>query len=490
MRYSSFESAATRAVGGVLVAALCVAAYAEGAAIVADQKRGELAPADLDTFEPSIKRRIVEALERADRGPTAETIGELGLLLHAYDRFDRAAACYERARRLAPRAFEWAYYQSVALAMAGEIDRAVATLEEALTLRPDDVPARFRLADLQLKQGRLDASARLYRRVLRDHPRSAVAHYGLARALSAQGGREAVPPDALRHYERAAALAPAFGATHYALALAYRTLGDRARAEASLARYHEARGQPPPGDDPLMARVATLRSGPYEDLARGRWLRDQGRHREAVDALSSAARTSPALVQAHVNLIAAYAALGAADEAEAAYRAATALNPDLPEAHYNLGVLRLSQQRDDEAIAAFERALASNAAHAGAHNNLGFLLARRGRAGEAAEHFRAALAANPSLRDAHFNLARLLLAQKQNAEALAHFARAAAVEDEKTPLYLYYLADACARSGRLADAERHALAARARAEAHRQDSLVARIDEDLRRLRERSGARQ
>lgn len=490
MRYSSFESTAIRAVGGVLVAVLCVAPDAEGVAAVADQRRGELAPADLDTFEPSIKQRIVEALERADREPTAETIGELGLLLHAYDRFDRAAACYAQARRLAPRAFEWAYYQGVALAMAGEPDRAAATLEEALHLRPDDVPARLRLADLQLEQGRLEASARLYRGVLRERPESAVAHYGLARALAARDGRGAGPAEALRHYERAAALAPAFGAAHYALALAYRARGDRARVEASLARYHETRGRPAPLDDPLMARVATLRSGPYEDLARGRWLRDQGRHREAVEALARAARTSPALVQAHVNLIAAYAAVGDADQAEAAYHAATALNPDLPEAHYNLGVLRLSQHRDDEAIAAFERALASNASHAGAHNNLGFLLARRDRAGEAADHFRAALAANPSLRDAHFNLARLLLAQGQNEEALTHFAQAAAVEDEKTPLYLYYLADACARSGRLADAERHALAARTRAAAHGQDTLVTRIDDDLRRLRERSGARQ
>ncbi|MPZ18311.1 MAG: tetratricopeptide repeat protein [Luteitalea sp.] len=490
MRHSSFESATTRAVGGVLLAALSVAACAAGAVTVAGQERDELAPADLDTFEPSIKQRIVEALERAAGEPTGETIGELGLLLHAYDRFDRAAACYARARQLAPRAFEWPYYQGVALAMAGDIDRAAAALEEALQLSPADVPARLRLADLQLEQGRLDASARSYRGVLRDRPGSAVAHYGLARALAARGGREAVPPDALRHYERAAALAPAFGAAHYALALAYRRLGDRSRAEASLARYHETRGQPAPLDDPLVARVATLRSGPYEDLARGRWLRDQGRHREAVEALARAARTSPTLVQAHVNLIAAYAAVGAADEAEAAYRAATALNPDLPEAHYNLGVLRLSQSREDEAIAAFERAVASNASHAGAHNNLGFVLAQRGRAGEAADHFRAALAANPAHRDAHFNLARLLLAERNNGEALAHFAEAAEIEDEKTSQYLYYLADACARSGRMADAERHALAARTRAVAHGQASLVERIDNDLRRLRERSGARQ
>ena len=344
------------------------------------------------------------------------------MLLHAYERFDAAARCYARARQLAPGAFEWAYYHGVALGMAGDGDRAAAALEQALELNPTDASTRLRLADLWLEAGRLDDSLRLYRDLVRDRPASAPAHYGLARALAERGD-----PAALGHYERAVALAPGFGAAHYALALAYGKQGDQARADASLQRYRASRGAPPPLEDPLLERVAALRAGPYEDLTRGRELSRQGRYQEAVGVLERAALASPTLLQAHVNLIAAYAAVGDFEKADGAFRAAAALSPELPELHYNLGVLRLSQQRSDEAIVAFTQALAGNPAHADAHNNLGFLLSQRDRAREAEEHFRAALATSPTHRDAHFNLARLLMAQGHGDEALAHFTSASTI---------------------------------------------------------------
>ena len=433
---------------------------------------------DLEGFEPSIRKQLIEARDRAVREKSAEAVGDLGMLLHAYDRFDRAAACYVEARRLDPRAFEWAYYYGVALATSGDINRAVAALEEALSLNPSDIAARLRLAELQLEQGRIDNSMQLYRALLRDRPSSALAHYGLGRALT-----ERKDPTALEYYERAAALAPAFAAAHYALALGYAKRGDRERAGSAQAAYEATRRQPAPVEDPLAERLASRRSGPFEDLARGRVLLAHGQHGEAIEALERAARSSPGLLQAHVNLVAAYGALGAAEKAEAAYRAAFAISPELPELHYNLGVLRLSQQRTDEAIAAFERALAGNPAYADAHNNLGFVLAQSGKTRQAAEQFRAALSANPEHRDAHFNLARLLLAQEDGNAAVVHFARATLIEDEKTSLYLYHLADAHARTGRADDAERYALEARKRAVAHGQTALVERIDDDLRRLR-------
>jgi tetratricopeptide (TPR) repeat protein len=435
-------------------------------------------PEDLEGFEPSIRQQLVEARDRAAREATAEAFGDLGILLHAYDRFERAAACYAEARRLAPRVFEWAYYQGVALSAAGDIERGSAALEQALSLRLSDVAAAVRLAELRLEQGRVDDSIQLYRRVIRDRPSSAIAHYGLGRALTERGD-----PGALEHYERAVTLAPELAAAHYALALAHARRGDRERSRAAQAAYEKTRGRLQPTEDPLVERLAARRSGPFEDLARGRVLLARGQHAEAIEAFERAAKSSPALLQAHVNLVAAYGAVKAAERAEASYRAALAISPELPELHYNLGVLRLSQQRSDDAIAAFERALAGNPAHADAHNNLGFLLAQREGTAGAAQHFRAALSVDPDHRDAHFNLARLLLAQKDGDAAIGHFARAAAIEDEKTSLYLYHLADAHARMGRFDEAERYALEARQRAVAHRQTTLVERIDDDLRRLR-------
>jgi tetratricopeptide (TPR) repeat protein len=464
-----------RAVAAVLLLGMPCAVQAQTAP---GQPVPFVSPGDLDGFEASIRYRLVEARDRADRERSAEALGALGMLLHAYDRFDRAAACYAEARRLAPRTFEWTYYHGVALAAAGDVDGAIAAIGKALAIDSSSIGARLQLAGLQLEQGRLDESVQLYRQVLRDRPSSATAHYGLGRVLS-----ERRDPAAIEHFERAAALAPEFAAAQYSLALAYARRGDRERSRAARAAYEATRQRPPPVEDPLLEQVALLRSGPFEDLARGRTLLARGQHRDAIEVLERAARSSPGLLQAHVNLVAAYGAIGAADKAEAAYAAAAAISPDLPELHYNLGVLRLSQQRTDEAIAAFQRALAGNPAYADAHNNLGFVLAQRGSAGEAVEHFRAALSASPDHRDAHFNLARALLARKDLDEAIVHFSRAASVEDEKTSLYLYHLADAYARAGRAADAEQQGMEARKRAAAYGQTALVERIDDDLRRLR-------
>jgi len=437
---------------------------------------------EIAAFDPAIRPRVVAAFDRATREASTEALGQLGTVLHAFDRFARAAACYRAARDRAPEAFEWAYLHGVALAATGDVEGAAAALDQARALRPSDVPVRIRLADLRLEQGRVETAAALYRAALDLRPTSAAAHYGLARSLA---GRDA--DAAQTHYERAVDLAPGFAAAHFALAGIYRRQGAAARAEAAIARYRQARGGQAPMDDPLADRVAAARGGPFEDLAQGRQLLVEGQPAPAVELLTRAVAARPDLVQAHVNLIAAHAALGDAGRAEAAYQAAVALSPELPEAHYNHGVLRLGQGRSAEAAAAFTRALEGNPSYAAAHNNLGYLLAAEGRAAEAEPHFREALAADPDHRDAHFNLARLLLARRQGEQAVTHFLHASAVEDEKTPLYLYYLADAQARLGRYAEAEQSALSARQRAAARGQTALVARIDEDLKRLRARMG---
>lgn len=465
---------------GRLLPALAVAllAIAAGTAPGAAQHVVPVTRADLAFLDGSLRPRIEEALDRAERLGTAEAVGELGVALHAYERFDLAAACYAAARKLAPTTFEWTYLHGTALMQQGEAEAAARALRDAVALDPRSVAARLRLGDVLLDLGRLTESAAAYREVLRDRPASALAAYGLGRVLSAQGSAEAVT-----HLEQAVERAPAFGPALYALAQAYQAAGDRDRAAPLFERHRQARRLAPHVEEDPLERIAAARSGPFEDLARGRELLRQGRHKDAVEVLQRAAAARPDLVQAQVNLVAAHAARGDAEQAEAAYRRAAALSPKLPELHYNLGVLRLSQGRSAEAIDAFRAALEGNPSHADAHNNLAYLLGQAGRSGEAIEHLRAALAAAPAHRDAHFNLARLLLAAKAGDEALQHFARAAEAQDEKTALYLYYFADACARLGRLADAERHALAAKSRAQAYGQVELVERIDGDLRRLR-------
>ena len=441
--------------------------------------RLKLSDLDLQQFEASIRDQIRAALDRAKKEPSAESIATLGLVLHAYEQYDRASACYERARAIDPGSFQWNYYLGLAHADAGRAEAATVALREAVRLAAADVPSRLKLAEILLDRGDTEDSRALYVAVIADRPGSAIAHYGLGRALGARGEMAA----AVKSYSRAVELSPHFGTAHYALAMAYRTLGDRERAETHLARHREYQGRRPPFDDPLRERIEAQKTGPYHHLERGRQLNASGRHDEAIQAFEQALIIAPDLVHAHVNLVAAYTARGAFEKAAEHYHRALALAPNQPENHYNYGMLLLAQSRELEAIEAFRQALANDPTYVDAHNNLGYLLARAGRTDEAIRELRAALQRNPAHRDAHFNLARALQASEQRDEAITHFLAATQVEDDKTPLYLYYLADAYARQGALSDAERYARAARARATALGQTSLVERIDEDLRRLK-------
>jgi tetratricopeptide (TPR) repeat protein len=441
--------------------------------------RLNLSDAGLQQFEGSIRAQIRAALERAKQDPTAETIAALGLVLHAYEQYDRAAACYERARAIDPNKFEWSYYLGLANADGGHAEPAIAALRVALKLSPTDVPGRLKLADLLFDRGDPEEGRRLYTSVIADRPSSALAHYGLGRTLAAQGDVAA----AITSYTRAVELSPQFGAGHYALAMAYRNLGNRERAETHLALHREHQGRRPPFDDPLRERIEAQKTGPYYHLERGRQFNASGRRQEAIQAFEQALSFSPDLVHAHVNLVAAYTASGAFEKAAEHYQRALALAPNQPENHYNYGLLMLAQKREPEAIQAFLRALQNDPSYIDAHNNLGYLLARAGRTDEAIRELRAALNGNPAHRDAHFNLGRALQASGQREEAITHFLAATQIEDDKTPLYLYYLADAYARQGALSEAERYAKAARTRAASLGQASLVKRIDEDLLRLK-------
>ena len=378
-----------------------------------------------------------------------------------------------------PRAFEWAYYYGVALSRSGDIDRAVAALEKALALNPSDIAARLRLAELQLEQGRIDNSMQLYRALLRDRPSSALAHYGLGRALT-----ERKDPTALEHYERAAALAPAFAAAHYALALGYARRGDRARARSAQAAYAATRRQPAPVEDPWAERLASRAIGPVRrsgsrpraprprsarrchrgpragrrGAARGfsrrtsTWSPPMGRWERPRKPRPRIAPRSPSVLN-YPSCTTTSGFFGCRSTA-----------PTKPSPPSSVRLRETRHTRTPTTILASSSHKAASAL-------------------QAVEQFRAALSASPEHRDAHFNLAGLLLAQKDGNEAIDHFARATLIEDEKTSLYLYHLADAHARMGQPTTPSGMPSTARKRAVAHSQTALVERIDEDLRRLR-------
>jgi tetratricopeptide (TPR) repeat protein len=443
----------------------------------------------LEKADPEIREQILEALARAEAQPhEAAAAGRLGAVLQAYEFSSLSIPCFQRARLLDPAAFEWAYYLAVAHAALGhDHDAVIALLRETLRLQPDYWPARLKLAEALLAAGGSEDSQTFIEDLLQRAPQSARVQYLAGRAKEAGGDVAA----AATHYAQACTLAPRYGAARYALAAAYRRLGKPAEAQQHLVRYAAHPNSVPPLEDPLLDSLETLKAGASRHLGEGRRLMDQGRLAESRKEYEAALKINPRLAQAHASLISICGQLGDLKQAEAHYQAAVEINPELAEAHHNYGVALSSQPRRlAEAAGAFRKALEVNPRSADALNNLGSLAERQGRLQEAEARYREALEAEPGHREAHFNVARLLRDRSDWKKAAEHLRQTLHVEDDRTPLMLYILADTYLQLGDLTQALEHARQARLRAASYGQQELTRLLDARLRELsaRAESGA--
>lgn len=430
----------------------------------------------LSDFPPVIREQVGNAYDAARAHPKdAEASGKLGMLLDLYKHRELAATCYERAHHLDPKSFRWLYYLGSLRTGQGDREGATAAFREALRLKPDYLPARLKLAESLLTSGNLEEAGSMYEAIIKDHPASAEAYYGLGRIRTAKGDL----PGAVESYQKACELFPAYGAAHYALATAYRRLHDLQKSKEQLKLHDANQSLVPPIQDPLRDALRALDRGPASILQRGIQLEEAGRIQDAIAAHLKALELDPGLALAHANLIILYGKTNQPEKAEEQYREAIRLNPNLADAHYNYGVLLMGQRKWAEAEQAFRRALEANPVHAEANNNLGVVLERQGKLDEALEYFEKAVERRPDYRLAHFHIGRILANRRQYAEAIEQFKKTLTPEDDYTPTYLYALSATYARAGDKQDALIYGRRARDAAASRGQTQLRDRIERDL-----------
>ena len=434
-----------------------------------------------ENFAPSVKAQIRQVYDEAKANPhDANAVGKLGMTLHAYEEYQAAVNCYERARTLAPQEFRWIYYLGIAQAKLGRHDEAVAALQAALRLQANYLPAQIKFADSLFELKKNEEAEALYLEASKKNPTAIFAWYGLGRVKAVKHDVNA----AINCFERAVALAPQFGAAHYALALALRDAGRIGKAKEHLALYQQHQLERPAAGDVLLAEIAALNTSAPEYLNQGLALAAEGKLASSIAAHEKALAINPNLTQAQINLIQLYGRIGQAEQAEQQYRRVTESYPNLADAHYNFGVFLLSQQKPQDAAAAFTRTLAINPHFAEAHHNLGVLYLQETKLEDAAREFQAALASNPNYRQAHFELGRILVHQRKLDVAITHFQQTLEPEDRDTPRYLYALAATYLRAGNQAEGLQFLQRAKQRATAYGQKELLASIDRDLKTLEE------
>ncbi len=143
-----------------------------------------------------------------------------------------------------------------------------------------------------------------------------------------------------------------------------------------------------------------------------------GRNYEAINANQTAVALSPQDFDAHYNLGNTLKELGRLNEAEASYTQAIALNSNFAKAHYNLGITIEELGRLNEAEASFLQAIALKPDYAEAHCNLGITLKKTGRLNEAEASYTRAIASKPDYAEVHANLGKILLELGHHREGL------------------------------------------------------------------------
>ena len=249
-------------------------------------------------FGPHIRAVVEGALEAAQAAPTTpSTVAGLGMVLHAYEKYEGAAKCYARALELQPGQFAWLYYLGSVRAELGRNNEALDALRQAAGIDPSYALVRLKLADVLLATGEVEDSRALYAALTREHPTLVHAMYGLGRSLSELHQHAA----AVEQLAKAVELAPRYGSAHYALGLAYRDAGDETAALRNLAESERTAVRQPPVDDRLMGDVHALRTDPRSRQRRGFQLQIEGRFPESIEQYEQALANAPDLVPNRVD---------------------------------------------------------------------------------------------------------------------------------------------------------------------------------------------
>lgn len=434
---------------------------------------------DLSNTFPAVGTQIRKADAAALARPDdPDAVGELGMVLDAYQQYAAAGICYRRAHLLSPSTFSWAYDLAYVEMKLGRYHDASAAFEVALEIRPDYLPATLNLAECLLSTGQLPESRDLFEAIIKKYPENPEAYYGLGRIEIQQGSMD----DAALALKKAIEIFPQYGGAHYALAMVYRKMGQPDKAKEHFAAYQKNVTANPPEVDPLRAAVQQLDQTPLRYLERGVALEQAGDLEGSIEAHVKAAQLDPSFEQPHINLIQLYARTGKIAEAEEQYRIAVRLNPHRSDCYYNYGVLMFELGKYAEAEGAFRKAIASNPFYAQAHNNLGFLLQQQGRRNEALAEFREAVKDKPDYRLARFHVGLILANQGDYSGAIEQFRMILEPDDAETPTYLHALATTYARAGDVPNALVYMRKARTEAQKKEQPQLLPGIDRDLKAL--------
>jgi tetratricopeptide (TPR) repeat protein len=304
----------------------------------------------------------------------AEAHRNLGAALYDQGRWAEALASVNKALELQPDNIDALLDAANCMKALGRAREAISLYYRVLRLMPQHAEAQNHLGNAFLELGQDADAAGCYRLALQIKPNDAQVLCNLGNALRQLGHLD----EAFAASRQAIALDPSLPAAHNNLG---KILATRGRREEAVACYRQS----------LMLNPKDVEC--LNNL--GNVLRELGSRRESAIVYARAIELDPLRAESHCNFGNALIDLRRLDEAEAALRQALTLEPERPLTHSGLAkVLRLKHRATD-AQANCETALAIDPDHAQALSLLGEMRADQGQFVEAEALFQQAIAADP-----------------------------------------------------------------------------------------------
>jgi len=317
---------------------------------------------------------ILEGLSPAARSDVRLSFSA-GLALASAGQYDKAETFFSQALELAPADFDVLYNLGLAASHAGHQARAYKVFETALQLRPDDVDVLYNLGAIDAALKRNDQALVWLARAAKQAPDRAGVHQLLAQTASALGYYS----DSALAWDRYFKLVPQDDTARRERGFTTALSGQRQEALVDLQWYvarhpHDATGH-----------FETAIAQPFEPQAALR----------------------------HLNQ-------------------AIALKPDFTSAYYARGVLLYRQNKPQAALADFLTAAKQEPGNAATLDRIGRTYLALDRAGDALPVLREAAERNPRDAKTLMDLARALFATEQTAEARQVIARFRALGSVRT----------------------------------------------------------
>ena len=339
----------------------------------------------LEAADPAVVLAIDDAESRVRQAPqSANTWGNLGLVLYAQSYAAEGVECFRRATALDDRSWRWPFFAAVARSHVAP-EQAAELMEEAIRRDPAAVWPRLLRAEWLVPLGRAEEARIDYDALLAASPDHARARMGLARLLLA-GGRA---DEALSAIGSAMDHPSTRRAAHLLAAQIATRRGDTAEAGRLAQQSATLPADAPWPEDPLAAELPLRRVGKRSRIKR-------------VSQLEQA---------------------GALDDADALTRRVERDNPEIY--LFVEGRLQLAKGDFVAAEKAFRRSVQFDPRAAENHFQLGRAIALQGRRADAADVYRGLLAIEPAYGPAWLELGRCLLDTDRTA-ALAALASAVA----------------------------------------------------------------